>query len=72
MPLYEYRCNECGEAFEMTLRFSESDRIPACPKCESPNTKKKISKVASFLTPASGSNGSTSSNSNCGSQGGFT
>ena len=70
MPFYEYRCNECGEAFEKMLRFSESDRIPACPKCESPNTQKKLSKVASFGT-ASSEPASTSSSS-CGSRGGFS
>lgn len=48
MPLYEFRCNECGEIFEMMLRYSESSRIPACPKCFSSRTQKKISAVASF------------------------
>jgi putative FmdB family regulatory protein len=67
MPIYEYRCNECGEAFEMMLRFSESDRIPACPKCESPNTQKKLSKVISFGTVSS--NLSDYSTSSCGSNG---
>jgi len=70
MPIYEYRCNECGEAFEMMLRFSEADRIPVCPKCESPNTQKKLSKVISFGTASSSASNSTSSN--CGSQGGFS
>ncbi len=70
MPYYEYRCNECGEAFEMMLRFSEADRIPVCPKCESPNTQKKLSRVVSFGAAASG--GSSSSASNCGSSGGFS
>ena len=69
MPLYEYRCTKCGEEFEVNLRFSEADRIPACPKCESPKTKKMISKVASFTV--SGSSSSTSSTS-CGTSGGFT
>ena len=48
MPFYEYRCNECGEAFEKMLRFSEADQLPVCPKCASPNTQKKLSKVVSF------------------------
>lgn len=70
MPFYEYRCNECGEAFEMMMRFSESDRIPACPKCESQNTQKKLSRVASFGTGSSDSAGASSS---CGpSRGGFS
>ena len=29
MPLYEYHCNDCGEAFEKVVRFSEAD-ISAC------------------------------------------
>jgi putative FmdB family regulatory protein len=71
MPLYEYRCSKCGEEFEINLRFSEADRIPACPKCESPKTKKIISKVAVYTVSGSGSSSSTSSNS-CGTSGGFT
>jgi putative FmdB family regulatory protein len=70
MPYYEYRCNKCGESFEMMLRFSEADHLPACPKCESPNTQKKLSKVISFGTTGSGATSSTSSN--CGPQGGFS
>jgi putative FmdB family regulatory protein len=71
MPLYDFQCAKCGEVFEVMLRFSEADKIPACPKCESKNTKKKLSKVVSFTTSTSGFNGSTS-NSSCGTQGGFT
>ena len=45
MPLYDFQCAKCGEVFEVMLRFSEADKIPACPKCESKNTKKKLSKI---------------------------
>lgn len=69
MPFYEYRCNECGEAFEKMLRFSESAINPACPKCESQNTQKKLSKVAALGNATSGS---TSSGSNCAPRGGFS
>jgi len=70
MPLYEFRCTKCGEEFEMNLRFSEADKLPVCPKCASSKTRKKISKVASFVTTSSGSSSSVSSSS-CGT-GGFT
>ncbi|MBI5353641.1 MAG: zinc ribbon domain-containing protein [Chloroflexi bacterium] len=72
MPLYDFQCKECGEIFEVTLRFSEADRIPACPKCESKNTKKQLSKIAAFVTSSSSGSQGSASNSNCGSQGGFT
>jgi len=70
MPLYEYRCAECGAEFEKMLRFSESDLSPACPKCESPQTQKKLSKVVSFGPASAGL--SSSSASSCGSRGGFS
>ncbi|KAF0110410.1 MAG: hypothetical protein FD147_1670 [Chloroflexi bacterium] len=70
MPIYEYRCNECGEAFEKIVRFTEADQIPACPRCESVNTHKRISTIASFGTSPSGT--LNSSSSSCGSRGSFT
>jgi putative FmdB family regulatory protein len=69
MPIYEYQCNECGVAFEKMVRFSEAERTPACPKCESQDTHKKISKVGSFGVSLSGS--TSSSGSSCGSSGSF-
>ena len=48
MPLYEYHCSDCGEAFEKVVRFSEADIAPACPNCESTDTNKLISTIASF------------------------
>jgi putative FmdB family regulatory protein len=68
MPLYEYRCTECGEEFEKMLRFSEADRVPACPKCASQQTQKRLSKVVSFGAVDSGA----TSSSSCGSRGGFS
>ena len=48
MPLYEYHCNNCGEAFEKMVRISEADLGHACPNCESEDTEKMISTIASF------------------------
>ena len=60
MPLYEYSCQDCGENFEKMIRFSEQNPIPTCPKCESHNTQKEISTVASFGGTTSAMGGSTS------------
>jgi putative FmdB family regulatory protein len=70
MPIYEYECKHCGEPFEKMVRFSEADQLPVCPKCESKDTRKKISAVVSFGTSNIGV--SSSSSSSCGSSGGFT
>jgi putative FmdB family regulatory protein len=70
MPLYEYRCKDCGTEFEKQLRFSEADQLPACPNCNSTQTRKKISSVVSFTVNSAGS--SASSGSSCSTGGGFT
>jgi putative FmdB family regulatory protein len=70
MPLYEYQCNECGKEFEKVVRFSEASLNPACPSCQSQDTKKKISSFASLGSSFSGTSASTSSG--CSSSGGFS
>ncbi|MCX6057870.1 MAG: zinc ribbon domain-containing protein [Chloroflexi bacterium] len=69
MPLYDYQCKECGEVFELMVRFSESNQTHVCPKCESKNTQRKLSVVASFTVSSSGASNSASS---CNSSGGYT
>ncbi len=70
MPLYEYRCNQCGEDFEKMLRFSQADQIPACPHCQSTDTRKKISTVASFGSALGAAAAATGSS--CSPRGGFS
>ncbi|MCP5096791.1 MAG: zinc ribbon domain-containing protein [Chloroflexi bacterium] len=33
MPLYAYRCNDCGHEFEQRQKFSD-DALTVCPTCE--------------------------------------
>jgi putative FmdB family regulatory protein len=41
MPIYEYKCNQCGYRFEKIQKISD-DQEKVCPKC-SGNLKKLIS-----------------------------
>jgi putative FmdB family regulatory protein len=41
MPIYEYKCNDCGEEFEK-LVMKKNQEIE-CPKCGTKNVKKKFS-----------------------------
>ncbi|NDV20397.1 zinc ribbon domain-containing protein [Pseudodesulfovibrio sp. JC047] len=45
MPIFEYKCSDCGHEFE-ELVF-DRDECPPCPKCQSANTGKLMSAVRS-------------------------
>jgi putative FmdB family regulatory protein len=50
MPLYEFICKSCGQHFDKMMRFSESNKSPVCPNCQSLETQKKLSLVSSLGT----------------------
>jgi putative FmdB family regulatory protein len=56
MPIYEYRCEECGEGFELFVRSPSRQAEPMCPKCGSRKVVKSVSLfgvgVAGGSTPA--------------------
>ncbi len=35
MPMYSYRCEQCGETFEELVSMDRRDQV-ACPKCGGP------------------------------------
>jgi putative FmdB family regulatory protein len=43
MPIYEYRCEECDEKFELFVRSIAKQTSSACPKCGSQRVRKDIS-----------------------------
>ncbi len=52
MPIYEYRCPDCGHDFEALQKFSD-DPIKDCPSCKAANVKKRIS-ATSFVLKGGG------------------
>ena len=40
MPIFEYKCNQCGIDFEMLVNPST---LPVCKSCGSENIEKKLS-----------------------------
>jgi putative FmdB family regulatory protein len=57
MPIYEYRCHECDERFELFVRSSAQQAAPVCPKCGSPNVKKAVSLIGIGGTSSRGASG---------------
>ena len=45
MPIYEYRCETCGEQIEKLQRISD-DPLRDCPACERPHLRKMVSAAA--------------------------
>ena len=41
MPVYEYRCKECGYEFDKHQSFSEA-RLSDCPNCEAKGALRKV------------------------------
>ncbi len=58
MPLYEYRCEKCGERFEKLRRMQDADREVECPHCESEEVERLLSSFATGGCSASASAGS--------------
>ncbi len=40
MPVYQYRCRECGELFESLRDISADDKEVECPKCGGKNPRR--------------------------------
>ena len=48
MPVYEYRCRECGQRFEISAPLAKRDKLAVCPKCHA----KKVELLISSFTCA--------------------
>ncbi len=63
MPIYAYRCNNCGVQFERHQSFSD-DPLTICPECDQPALRKLIQPVGVvfkgsgfYVTDSRGGNG---------------
>ena len=52
MPIYEYRCPDCGHEFEQLQRISE-DPVKDCPECGKHDVRKLVSR-SSFVLKGGG------------------
>ena len=70
MPIYEFKCQECGQTFEFLCLQSDDKDIISCPSCGG----KKVDKLLStFSSSGSGQGfGTAPASSSCASTGGFS
>lgn len=54
MPVYEFMCGKCKEAFELVLSVSEYETKKfRCPKCKSTKVKRQISSFQTITSKKS-------------------
>ncbi len=46
MPLYEYRCEQCGRIFEKLRRMRDAEAETECPYCASEDVERMLSTFA--------------------------
>jgi putative FmdB family regulatory protein len=53
MALYEYKCSDCEERFELMRSISAADEPAKCPECGGTESQRLISTFASITPGAS-------------------
>lgn len=53
MPIYEYRCENCGARFEKLVRSATAAIEIVCPECGSADCKKALSMFGSRVSSGS-------------------
>ena len=43
MPIYEYRCSQCGEKFEKLVRTTSGPVEVRCPSCNADKVDRQVS-----------------------------
>jgi putative FmdB family regulatory protein len=46
MPLFEFRCRDCGSRFEVLTSYEQSEGHMLCAQCQSANVRKLVPLVA--------------------------
>lgn len=49
MPIYEYKCLNCDKEFELLVSYKDFDKVMYCPKCNSKDVERLISKYSFIL-----------------------
>lgn len=70
MPIYEYRCDDCQERFEILQRLGDGPEGLTCPACGGEYLAKQHSTFASAASGASSREEASCGRPGCGS--GFT
>ncbi len=57
MPIFEFKCSECEEFFEVIVMGSDDESSVNCPKCKSQQFQRVVSKTNYAMGNSSASGG---------------
>ena len=66
MPIFEYKCNDCGKKFDVLHKSSANLEEVVCPDCQSKNSKKLLSSFSASISSGGFEGGSSCSDGSCG------
>ncbi len=65
MPLFEYRCENCGSKYEVLHKSSAHQEEVTCPKCNSTKNKKLLSTFSATFDGSSSYSSGGCASGNC-------
>lgn len=55
MPIYEFKCLKCDDFFEMLVLGNDKENLMRCPKCNSEDFERVLSRTNYNMTGGAGS-----------------
>ncbi|MGQ9568352.1 MAG: FmdB family zinc ribbon protein [Anaerolineae bacterium] len=65
MPIYEYRCDQCGAEFQELRPMTQADAPVRCPRCGGDKAHRLLSLFAARSRSSSGETVSVGGSSSC-------
>ena len=67
MPIFEFRCAECGYIFEEIFRSADEEIELTCPECRCEHIERVVSRTSHVMGAGPGGKTPTISSKSCGS-----
>ena len=65
MPIFEYRCENCGSKYEVLHKSSAHQEEVTCPKCNSTKSKKLLSTFSATFDSSTSYSSNSCASGNC-------
>lgn len=66
MPLFEYKCKDCGRKFDVLHKSPTNLEEVICPDCQSKNSQKLLSTFSASTGSSNFDSGSSCADGSCG------